>query len=409
MDHPPTLVRAAGKPDRLVVVFSDIEMGAPGAVDDFPHAAWLGALIASYADARYESLEVDLVFNGDTFDLLKTSVDGVWSRHVSARLALAKMRIVAESHLPFFAGIREFCARKGPSGGVYFVLGNHDPELVFPEVQEYLRELCASGDQIRFPGFALDFGRLHIEHGSQQDRLFQVNPKRPTMMHQGEEIVSLSWGAVALLEAAIPLQPLLYHHDRLKPRKLLFELMPEVKQLLTGAFWNYWTGSYFRGWAGDPVKQVSWTMLKELVYRLFSLDPEISAGVESEKLLIEHPDCDVYLYGHLHVPGWWSFGNRKVLRTGAMRDEFMLSERGDMLRPVNKTYAEVFLSGNEVVRSQLVETVPPPRPPGTTPRSIFDVLPEVRRRLAPPEARSKQQNEQRAQEAKEAREAEEQG
>ena len=33
--------------DRLLVILSDIEMGAGGWIDDFPHSEWLGQLIRS--------------------------------------------------------------------------------------------------------------------------------------------------------------------------------------------------------------------------------------------------------------------------------------------------------------------------------------------------------------------------
>ena len=59
----------------------------------------------------------------------------------------------------------------------------------------------------------------------------------------------------------------------------------------------------------------------------------------------------------------------RALRTGAMRDELMLSADGAEQTPINKTFAEVLLAGDEAVRSHLVEHVAPPRPPGTAPES----------------------------------------
>lgn len=69
--------------DRLLVVLSDIEMGAGGAWDDFPHCDRLGELLLSYAGPEHANRAVDLVFNGDTFDLLKTNVDGAYPRHIT--------------------------------------------------------------------------------------------------------------------------------------------------------------------------------------------------------------------------------------------------------------------------------------------------------------------------------------
>jgi UDP-2,3-diacylglucosamine pyrophosphatase LpxH len=403
VNYPPTLVRPRERPDRLIVVMSDIEMGGGGPTDDFPHSAWLGEIIRSYADVRYEPYAVDLVFNGDTFDMLKTDLGGEHPRHITEKIAVAKMRKVAQAHPAFFDAVRYFLARTGPRGNVYFLFGNHDHELVFPEVQKLIKEL--GGDRVRFPGWELDIGRTHIEHGSQRDPIFVVDEKKPTVDHKGEQILALSWGTVSLLDVAMPLKQLLYHHDRLKPKKLLFERMPEVKQLMTSSFWAYWTGGYFREFFADPMKTISWTMLKEVVYRLVSWDTEVYTAGAFQKMLVEREDVDLYVFGHEHEPGIWSHGLRRAIRTGAFRDEYMLSSRDEVLRPINKTYAEIFMAGADVVRSGIVELVAPLRAAGSMPHSIYDVLPEVRRRLASPELRKSQESAQKAQELKEAAEA----
>jgi UDP-2,3-diacylglucosamine pyrophosphatase LpxH len=378
--------------NRLLVVLSDIEMGAGGAWDDFPHCERLGELLLSYAGPEHGNRAVDLVFNGDTFDLLKTSIEGAYPRHITKDVALAKLERVAAAHAPFFSAIHEFCARTGERGQVHFVAGNHDAELLFPEVQDRIRALCGGSERVRFPGFSLDLGRVHIEHGSQLDPLFCMDEAQPFVLHDGERLLNITWAMIALLDVAIPLQPLLYHHDRLKPRQRVLELIPEIKDLLTTAFWSYWTRDYwrdlFRG--DDPIKTVSWSMLKELGRRLATWDPDVRMEDDLHRRMLESDRHDLYLVGHQHEPGWWSHGRRKVLRTGAMRDEMMLSDDGLVQTPINKTFAEVVLAGEEVIQSHLVELLPPPRPAGTMPASIFDVVPEVRERLAAMRARERE-------------------
>lgn len=385
--------RARRGSDRLIVTFSDIEMGGGGAWDDFPHAAQLGELILSYAGPEHRDHAVDLVFNGDTFDLLKTGLDGAYPHHITPAIALAKLDRVAAAHAPFFAALSEFCARTGERGSVHFVVGNHDAEILFPEVQDRIRGLCGGGrgGRVLFPGFSLDIGRVHIEHGSQLDPLFRMDEEAPFIEHGGERLLNITWATVALLDVAMPLQPLLYHHDRLKPKQRVLALIPEVKELLTGAFWSYWTRDYWKDfWSGaDPIKTVSWPMLKELVRRLATRDPEVSMDDDFQRRLVEDERHDLYLVGHQHEAAWWSYGRRKVLRTGAMRDEFMLSADGAVQTPINKTYAEVLLSGSEVVRSELLELAPPARPPGTAPESIFTVVPELRELIAASESRAR--------------------
>ncbi len=394
-------VRTRGRPDRLMVVMSDVEMGAGGPTDDFPNSPWLADVIRRYLSPAYDDLDLDLVFNGDTFDLLKTSFRDAWPHHVTSEVAAGKMARVAEAHPHFFFALREVLERRGARANVHFVAGNHDLELLFPAAQDVVRDLTARDERVRFHGHGFDLGRVHVEHGSQLDPLFRVDPAQPFLEHEGEPVLNLGWTSVALLDVVIPLQPILHHLDRLRPKKLVLEVLPEVKELLTGIAWSYWTRDWWRDYFGnrDPIKRVTWTMLKEVVWRLASLEVDVAMGDELQKQMSTSDRYDLYVVGHQHDPGWWSFGNRKVLRTGALRDEYMLSDGGYVQTPINKTWAEVLLAGDDVVRSHLVEEPGPPRPPGTMPVSIFDVLPQVRALLKPPAARVDEQVAQKTQEA----------
>jgi len=389
--------------DRLVVVLSDIEMGAGGVLDDFPQSAFLGELILAYNRPPFRDLAVDLVFNGDTFDLLKTPLDGAYPRRVTEEIAVAKLHRVIEAHGDFFEALRQFLGHPEAERRVHFVVGNHDLELVFPQVRGVVAAQ-AGGQQVHFPGFAFDLGDLHVEHGAQVDPMFAVDTERPVMTHEGEQILALPWGSDALLEVAIPLQHVLYDLDRLKPRRQVFELLPEVRDFLMGKFWRYWTRDYWRELLSrnDPVKRVSWTLLKEVAYRFGTLDTSVAEGAEFRRMLTESDRYAVILLGHQHQPGWWSFGDRKLLHTGCFRDEFMMDAAGNVQRLIPKTYAEVYLRGDRVVRSHLVEVDGPIPPPGHAPRSVFDVLPRVRPLLETPSERAAIAAAHAEQEAKEA-------
>jgi hypothetical protein len=74
-------------------------------------------------------------------------------------------------------------------------------ELLFPEVQEVIRQHLGLRENVNFPGLEMALGRVHIEHGSQHDPLFSVDPERPFVESKsGEKILGLSGAAVALLE-----------------------------------------------------------------------------------------------------------------------------------------------------------------------------------------------------------------
>ena len=364
--------------DHVLVVVSDVEMGAGGHTDDFPQSAFLGRMLESYNDGPYRRIPVTVVFNGDTFDLLKTSYRDLYPTRVDVDVAVGKMTRVASEHLGFFERVRRFLRHQEAERRVSFLVGNHDFELLFPEVQALVSSLTGPGAS--FPGHRLQVGDVRIEHGYQADPLFSVDESQPFVEHEGERLLNLPWGAVALLEVAVPLAPLLCALDRIRPREAVLEQLPEVRDLLLNAFWKYWTRDYWRDYFAetDPLKKVSWTMLKEVVTRFGTGYADVSMGDHYQRRMAQNGASNLYLVGHQHDAGWWTRGPRKVLRTGAFRNEFVEREEGNGYRLLPKVYAEVFMRRGRAVRSHLVEVDGPAPPTGYMPSSILEIRPRVR-------------------------------
>jgi hypothetical protein len=369
--------------DRLLVILSDIEMGAGGPTDDFPHSDVLGDLLLRYNEGPTRELPIDFIFNGDTFDLLKTPYNGAFPRHITRDAALGKMQAVSAAHPLFFEAVKALLEHPHAERRAHFIFGNHDAELAFPELQSLVRTQCGNDPRISFPGLSLDIGRVHIQHGSQSDPMFRVDPKALFVDYEGERILNISWGAAALLDTVIPLKDLLCFHDRLKPKELLFKLVPEIRDLLTARFWSYWGRDFWKGYfkGPDPTQQLNWTMLKEVVWRFASKNPDVMPLDELTSRLSSSDEFLLYVLGHKHQPAWTSYGDRKVLQAGCLRNEYMLLADG-AIRPIQKSYVEAYLRDGVPVISHLIEVESPPAPEGYVPTSIFDVVPAVRALLA---------------------------
>lgn len=393
--------------ERVVVVMGDIEMGAGGPLDDFPHSDFLGQLILSYNQGPYADLPVDLVFNGDTFDFLKVSFREGYPRHISAEVALGKTVRVAAAHPGFFNAVRRFVAHERAPRRVHFIIGNHDPEIVFPEVQDLIRTLAGGSERILFPGFELDIGAVHIEHGNQSDPLFRFDPDALFVPGaDGEPLINLPWASVALLDVAIPMHPVLHFHDRCVPKDDVLALLPEIKDLLLDRYWTYWTRDYWKGQRTDPLKKLSWTMVKEIFGRyFFSHDADVpEVGQAYIAQLREREDIELCLIGHVHSPALWSYGRNRLIQCGCMRDEYVLEDDQGAYRPLTKTYAEVYLENGRPIRSGLVEVEGPARDPSWVPSNLLEVREEIRALLAPAAERAEAQVAQRLQLQKEEKE-----
>jgi len=393
----------ASSADRMLVVLSDIEMGPGGPMDDFPSTDVLAEVLLSYNDGPFTHLPIDVIFNGDTFDLLKTPYEGRFPRHITSEIALGKMAPVYEAHRAFFDAVRGLLAHGPAERRVHFILGNHDAELAFPALQGFVREKCGGDPRITFPGFSLDIGKTRVEHGSQYDPMFRMDPVQLFVEYAGQTILNISWGAAALLDTVIPLRDTLFFHDRVKPREQLFKLMPEIRELLVERFWAYWLRDFWKGYfsRSDPTQQITWAMLKEVVWRFRSENPDVMPTNDVAQRLVTSDDFLLYVLGHRHQPEWTSYGDRKMLQAGCWRNEYMLLADGS-LRPIAKSYVEAYLRGGIPVTSHLVEVECPAAPPGYVPASILDVAPAVRALLASDANRAKLETDRLHQESLEA-------
>ncbi len=357
--------------EQVIAVFSDVEMGAGGPLDDFPHSRFLGELIVERCQGPWRDLEVDLVFDGDTFDLLKTPVEQRYPRHITADVALAKVSAVAAAHPDFFKAIRELQRSPVPRR-VHFVVGNHDAELVFSEVQGLIHALCGFGEHISFPGFTLELGPVHLEHGHMADHLFRVDPERLFLEWKGEQVLSLAWASVGLLDAVIPMHPWFGFYDRVRPQARLLAMAPELKDLLLALGWTYWTSEFPREWwrERDPLLKLDWSVVYEVFRRMVTTDTDVSFDPTWLSETVERSPCELFITGHLHRSSSTLHGPRRLLTLGCFRDEFWLGEDGCTFTPILKPWLEVRVRDGRVVGLSQRELLGPDRPADHFPTSV---------------------------------------
>jgi UDP-2,3-diacylglucosamine pyrophosphatase LpxH len=152
------------------IVLSDLHLGAPGTATDDAFISFVEWLTEG---ARRDATPTRLVLLGDLLDLLHAPI--------GAHDPLAALDAVAARHRSALAALGVAAANDVV---VYIVPGNHDSELVEPDLQEHLRDLVAdaagtstarlhSNFRVR-PWFLLAPGLLYAEHGSQYHALNAV-------------------------------------------------------------------------------------------------------------------------------------------------------------------------------------------------------------------------------------------
>jgi len=213
-----------------ILVVSDLHFGEellPGAGRERLRAVELGAaafrdFLAYHAARRAGGRPWRLVINGDFFDFMSVMVPSTPERPPKTaderrfglgrgvRAGVLRMRRICEGHPAILAALGRFAAA---GHSVDIVVGNHDVELLAPEVcAELMRQLAAAGagaDALAriavVPWFVYVPGVAWIEHGHIYDEgcsfEFNLAPMDPK---DGNLIFNVDYAAVRYLGTASP-------------------------------------------------------------------------------------------------------------------------------------------------------------------------------------------------------------
>lgn len=160
---------------RIKIVVSDFHLGAGrqgvnGAIndhEDFVSDRAFVDMLEYYRTAEYADAEVELILNGDTFEFLGlTDPDDPDPDVITARKSLAKVDQIIDGHAELFDAVRTFA--DGDRRSVTVMVGNHDQDLLFEEVQARLK--ARVHPDLRILPDVYFFDGVHLEHGHQHDR-----------------------------------------------------------------------------------------------------------------------------------------------------------------------------------------------------------------------------------------------
>src|SRR3954469_6905000 len=140
---------------RLVVsdlhLGTGVQSGKLNPHEDFFEDDRFGEMIAHYEAQAGADSEIELILNGDIFDLLKVKVDGRWPTEITEEVAAEKLRLCLEGHPKFVLALRRFMASARRK--LVYLPGNHDLDMWFPGPQELFKRYVAPGassERVRF-------------------------------------------------------------------------------------------------------------------------------------------------------------------------------------------------------------------------------------------------------------------
>lgn len=192
---------------RTIIVISDLHLGAGNSVnnrknplEDFHFDKELIEFIEYHSSGHFLDREVELIINGDFFDLLavpyvKYFDDEFWSEEAS----LLKLKMIVEAHYGVIDALRDFLSF--PNNKLTYILGNHDSEIILPKLQEYIYELFPSESRNRFK-LLVNEQKVYIpeegvvlKHGHEYEVAHHFNSKNIATDEQGKLYFIPPWGS----------------------------------------------------------------------------------------------------------------------------------------------------------------------------------------------------------------------
>ncbi len=320
------------------MVLSDLHLGTGvpegelNPLEDFYYDERFAELLEHYDKKCGEGTQIELIMNGDIFDLLKVQIDGVWPIEITQDIAEQKLRLCLDGHPRFVAALRSFLSK--PERRLVYLPGNHDLDMWFPAPQELFKRYVApgeAGERVRFitssDTYFLPEG-IQIRHGHQLEHIHRVDYANITRKRKdGVEILDLPWGSLWILEVMNPAKLIKQHIDRVQPfrRFILGGLLFEPR--FTLKFLWYCVVHYLRR------RIFTIRAWMERIRRLPSLVVEEIVGIgnydeQAERALAKVRGAHTLIVGHSHAPRFRTLkGGKLLVNTGTWIDMINLDLR----------------------------------------------------------------------------------
>lgn len=329
---------------KLKLVVSDFHIGkgiflpngARNPLEDFFYDGKFIEFLQYYRKGEFENADVELICNGDFFNHLQLDYNERHPDWISEKVALSRMETILKGHAELFNEMRLFA--ETPQHRIVFMLGNHDPGLLFPSVAERIRKALGPNVTVRLTPYRFD--GVHIEHGNQFFADNAYNRER-FFLTKGlpEPMVNLPWGSYFVIHYLNEVRkerpyfckvyPFRYYlrwaliHDTIFALKTIFRILFYFLKLR---------------FTKDPHRRSSFLRTIKIIMEV-GLSPRLD--LEAKKILFSEKDVHVVIFGHSHHAVMRQYLPGKVyLNTGVWNEQLSL-EMSDPGKIVRLTYAQL--------------------------------------------------------------------
>jgi len=337
--------------EHKIYILGDVEMGRGDIMDDFTDDHLLVDFIEKITPSQHGE-KVTLVLLGDIFDFLKMAYKGQYPRYITEEISLWKLDEIIISHSAVFKALKNFL--DNPHCEIKFIIGNHDPDLAWPAVQEKIRETLRHRDQIEF-GFNYVTDTIHAEHGHQTDPFFRTDTRRPIIRYDGQEILNLPFGAHACFTHLVHIKKKFPREESLYPNPLAMAKHNEYRKMSKKATLDLIAKSLILEpllHPFNPTYRAPYLRFIKhgLKYGTNVVDDEKFIKDRVQKIIRKNPGKQVYVMAHAHVLSQTRIAQKHVFVTDTWRDEYDLN-REERKKP--KSYVEISCKNDKLNSAEL--------------------------------------------------------
>lgn len=335
---------------KMKLVISDCHMGAGATLpdgrvnylEDFFHDAKLVEFLNHYRLGEYEKAEVELIINGDFFNHLQVYPKEVHPELMTESVALKRTETIMSGHEDVFEEIRLFAGT--PHHSVVFMIGNHDIGLVFPTVQNYVKERLGEKVRVHNEPVYTDQG-VWVEHGNQQVAENRIDFEHPYLTDGfAEPIVNMPWGDLFVIRYLNKRKKERPYVDKVYPFRLylrwalIHDTIFALKATLMGAV--YFLAVLLR--IGENRRFKRQHFLK--IMKEFSFPVKMDRA--AKRIFALNPGYRIVVFGHGHQAAAKLFsGGRQYFNTGIWNEMISL-DIGTMGRHLLLSFVEIIYDKN---------------------------------------------------------------
>ncbi|MCC6277018.1 MAG: metallophosphoesterase [Oligoflexia bacterium] len=302
--------------------------GGLNPLEDFRKDHKFKEFLEFYTAGQNQELSVELVINGDFFDMLQARTSSDTPYEIVESIAVYKIRRILKGHPVVIDALKRFI-EKGHQ--VRFIWGNHDAGLWWPGVQEEIKK--AIDPSVIFTFDAYEFDGIRIEHGHQYEIMNHFDVKEIFLERGGRTILNYPFGSFFVAGFIAPLKTKRHYISQVVPfsKFLRWAFIFDFWFALLHGIWAFWFFFKMR-FIYHPLRFARISKTIQIVYEMMNrpkfaeLAPEIMAQHKAQILIL----------GHNHQAAHRHFSDgRQYVNTGTWTDvtSFDPGSLGRLSRP----------------------------------------------------------------------------